>query len=445
MLTNAGQPECAYYLRHGRCGFGPSCKFHHPESGKAGSASQEEPASTASVDFAAVDFAADTAIAPAPAGPETAASQADATSPSQPQESAQAQQTDHQPTPTSAQPPQPASVPPPNPHVPYLAPQAGPQLAIPLPQWIVTQDGAAQAPQLQLQPQQQTQPAVAAQRTAQVQLPAAAAAAGQPGQAQGQAVSSPSQASQPQSAMPAAAQLHTIGVIPALTQPAVFAHPAAETQHQGAPQPQLQPDPQVVTAWLPAAATLQPLQSPAAAPEQPAAAAATTGQVQATAPQTSAFLPIATVPLHPQQGLQPALPGGVQQQRHLPRRANSVPEGSLAAMQSSAPVLQQAAMPAPANLTPFGGVPMVPSVQPPQPLVTQLQPQTQFVAQIQPQAQQCVTQLQTQLQTQLPAQQLATQQHQQGVGVGVGPQAAQLVAGGRLLSASVYPNLLLAC
>lgn len=28
-----GQPECAYYLRHARCGFGPSCKFHHPEPG----------------------------------------------------------------------------------------------------------------------------------------------------------------------------------------------------------------------------------------------------------------------------------------------------------------------------------------------------------------------------------------------------------------------------
>ena len=29
----SGQPECAYYLRHARCGFGPSCKFHHPEPG----------------------------------------------------------------------------------------------------------------------------------------------------------------------------------------------------------------------------------------------------------------------------------------------------------------------------------------------------------------------------------------------------------------------------
>lgn len=32
----AGQPECAYYLRHARCGFGPSCKFHHPEPGTSG-------------------------------------------------------------------------------------------------------------------------------------------------------------------------------------------------------------------------------------------------------------------------------------------------------------------------------------------------------------------------------------------------------------------------
>ena len=34
----AGQPDCAYYLRHGRCGFGPSCKFHHPEPGTAAAA-----------------------------------------------------------------------------------------------------------------------------------------------------------------------------------------------------------------------------------------------------------------------------------------------------------------------------------------------------------------------------------------------------------------------
>ncbi len=47
-LCPAGQPECAYYLRHGRCGFGPSCKFHHPEPGTAGA-----PAATADSETAA--------------------------------------------------------------------------------------------------------------------------------------------------------------------------------------------------------------------------------------------------------------------------------------------------------------------------------------------------------------------------------------------------------
>ncbi len=47
-LCQAGQPECAYYLRHGRCGFGPSCKFHHPEPGTAGA-----PAATADSETAA--------------------------------------------------------------------------------------------------------------------------------------------------------------------------------------------------------------------------------------------------------------------------------------------------------------------------------------------------------------------------------------------------------
>lgn len=27
----AGETECAYYMKNMRCGFGPSCKFHHPE------------------------------------------------------------------------------------------------------------------------------------------------------------------------------------------------------------------------------------------------------------------------------------------------------------------------------------------------------------------------------------------------------------------------------
>lgn len=39
----AGQPECAYYLRHARCGFGPSCKFHHPEPGTSGGPQDFQP------------------------------------------------------------------------------------------------------------------------------------------------------------------------------------------------------------------------------------------------------------------------------------------------------------------------------------------------------------------------------------------------------------------
>ena len=48
-LCASGQPECAYYLRHGRCGFGPSCKFHHPEPGTAGAPAGPESAPTDAV------------------------------------------------------------------------------------------------------------------------------------------------------------------------------------------------------------------------------------------------------------------------------------------------------------------------------------------------------------------------------------------------------------
>ena len=482
VVHGTGQPECAYYLRHGRCGFGPSCKFHHPEPGKAGStASQEQPATATN---AATADAADPA-ALVPAGPETAAPQPDAVSLPEVQVSVAEQQPD-QAASTSALSPQPSSSPAPSAHSAQSMPQMGPQLAVLPPQYVMTLDGAGQAPQSQPQAQQemQSQPhclqlGVTGQSssTPQVQLSAALQlSAAQQLQPQGQTLLSPIQASQSPHVTPATP---TASKLPqAVTQAAVSAQPPAGTQQGMAPQLQLQPSSQVATAWLPAA-TLQPLTGTTAAGEQ-ATPVSTSAQPHLplptpTAPQTSAFLPVASVTMQPQLGLHQgiaALPSTLRQQGHLARRSASVPEGSLPAMQPSTQgFLGQPLQAAPASFIPSAGLPMLPSppqpqrpqqglmTQPQQP-VTQLQsqpqpqqpvtqPQVQHVVTqpqvqqlvVQPQVQQVVTQ--PQLHPQLQPQQLVAQGHEQVASPQTAP-VAQAAAGLRSLLASLHPKSLLA-
>lgn len=361
-------------------------------------------------------------------------------------------------------------------------PQVGPQLALLPPQYVMTLEGAGQVPQLpQLQPQAQqvvqSQPqglqlgVTAKQSTSmpQVQVPAA-----QQLQSQGQTLPSPIQASQPPHAMPATAQPPSASTLPqAVTQAAVSAQPSTGTQAGAAPQLQLQPSSQVATAWL-SAATLQPLPGTTAAGEQ-STAVSTPGQPQLpspTAPETSAFLPMASVAMQPQLGLHQG--AAALQQGHLARRSASVPEGSLPAMLSSVPgMLGQTAQAAPADFIPYGGLPMVPSPphpqRPQQGLMTQLQqPATQLLSQLQPQqlmtqpqvqqlvtepqvqqlvsqpqAQQFVTQLQPQLHQQLQPQPLVAQGHQQVAGPQAAP-AAQAAVGVYSLLARFHPGSLLA-
>ena len=447
-------------------------------------ASQDQPATATTA--APADSADPAALVPA--GPETAEYQADAVSPPPAQVSVTEQQLD-QAASTSALSPQSSSSPTPSAHTAHSMPQISPQVALLPPQYVMTLDGAGQAAQLQPQAQQvmQAQPqglhlGVTGQSSSspQVQLPAA-----QQLQPQGQTLPSPNQASQPPPPMPATAPLPTAGMLPqAVTQAAVSAQAPASTQHGIAPQPQLQPYSQVATAWLPAP-TLQPHSGATAAVEQ-ATAASTPGQAQLsppTAPQTSAFLPMASVAMQPQLGLHQgtaALPSMLRPQGHLARRSASVPEGSLPAMHSPLPgVLGQPAQAAPASFIPYPGLPMVPSpphpqqgfmAQPQQP-VTQLwsqpqpqqlvtQPQVQQLTTLsqvqqlvtqpqvqqlvtQPQAQQFVTQLQPQLYQQLQPQQLVAQGYQQVAAPQAAP-AAQAPAGVCSPRTSLHPKSLLA-
>ena len=372
--------------------------------------------------------------------------------------------------------------------------QQAPQLQPPAQQMLKFQPQLLSQPQLQPQLQHvlQSQPPqlqVAGQNSsmAHVQLPTA-----QQLQPQGQALSSPTQDSQLPHAMPGVPQLPAASMYPqAVTQTAASTQPLAGIQQGIALQPQLQPNSQVATAWLPAA-TLQPLPVATAAAEQPTAASQ---PPPPTAPQTSAFLPLASVAMQPQLGPHQngaVLPSMLRQRSHVARRSASVPEGSLPNIQSFSPkgAPGQPTLAAPANLGPYGGLPTVPSpphsqgpqqglMTQPQQLVTQLplqlqqqpqqlvshpqvqqlvtQPQAQLlVAQpqvqqlvtqpqvqqlvTQPQIQQFVTQPQPQLHPQLQPQQLGAQGHQQGNGPQAAP-AVQATAGAYSLLASLIPCL----
>ena len=305
-----GQPECAYYLRHGRCGFGPSCKFHHPEPGTAGA-----PSTTADHEAALLSESASTSVPLPEAAVAHPQSQPDPQAqPASPSLLAGQQESASQALPAAHEGTNEASA--------SVAQAQQPQYVMTQPQYVMA-----------------TVPGSQHATTAPPQV----------------------QVSQPQTVLgqvrPGAQPQYTTATTSHLSQPQYAAIASQQLQQQLVQQPMMQSVPIAQSPAVPAP------ESTAQEPQLPATTVSTTpittaaGSQQPTAQQShpSAFVPIGTMTMPPQLQFQAQTPQTsvpvttvALPQYQAPLRSASVPAASLPSMQAQSP----APMPAgPVGLT----------------------------------------------------------------------------------------------